>query len=526
MTRDTKGLPLVAALLLAGCQPDPVDTPIATRPVEDVADSTAPASDVASPSTDPDGPPAQETAALPAEPLVEAEPDLLTDWRREPWRGDFQGMVERRVVRALVTYSRTHYFLDGAQPRGLSHEALTRFEDFINEKLGSGHLRVHVVAIPVTRDEIYPALLEGRGDLASANLMITPERAEEVDFSSPFFEDVSQLVVTGPGGPPLASLDDLSGKEIHLRLSSSYYDAIVALNERFIAAGRTPVAMIAADETLEDEDLLEMVDAGLIPAVVVDSHKAEFWAQIFPNLRIDPDLALRTDGQIAWAFRKESPELEAVVNEFVRGHRGGTLLGNMGLEFYLKDASYVRNALAAEDLVRFRMVAPYFREYSEQYDLDWRLLVAQGYQESHLDQSAVSSAGAVGVMQLLPETASGANIGIPQIDDLESNVHAGAKYLRFLLDRYFSDAEIDPLNRYLFAFAAYNAGPRRVALLRREAAQQDLDANLWFDNVERIAARRIGRETVEYVSNIFKYYVTYRRFTDLEKFAAPESAAL
>ncbi|HZL95097.1 MAG TPA: transglycosylase SLT domain-containing protein, partial [Vicinamibacterales bacterium] len=270
-----------------------------------------------------------------------------------------------------------------------------------------------------------------------------------------------------------------------------------------------------------DEDLLEMLDAGLVPAVVTDSFRAEFWSQIFTNLRVNPQLALRTDGRIAWAFRKSSPKFKAVVDDFAREHRRGTLLGNMGLQYYLKDASYVRNALAAEDLARFRSVAGHFRSYADRYGLDWRLLIAQGYQESRLDHDVESPAGAVGVMQLLPATAADDNVDIPRIDDLESNIHAGAKYMRFLLDRYFADESIDPLNRYLLAFAAYNAGPRRVAELRREAAEQGLDPNLWFDNVERIAARRIGRETVQYVSNIFKYYVTYRRFTDLGRLETP-----
>ena len=319
--------------------------------------------------------PEPEPAAEP-EALTESAPDLLTDPRADPWHGDFQGMVERRVIRALVTYSRTHYFLDGAQPRGLSQAALERFEKVINEKLGTGHLKLHVVAIPVRRDDILPALLEGRGDLASANLSITEDRLESIDFSQPFFDDVSELVITGPDSPALESIDDLSGEEVHVRVSSSYYDSLVALNDRFLSEGRAPVEIVSVDERLEDEDLLEVVGAGLVPAVVCDSQKAEFWAQILDDIHINPDLALRTDARIAWAFRKNSPELKAVVNDFVVKHRRGTLLGNMGLKAYLKDVEYVRNALAADDLTRYHSVVEHFRHYSEQYDLDWRLLRA------------------------------------------------------------------------------------------------------------------------------------------------------
>jgi membrane-bound lytic murein transglycosylase MltF len=144
------------------------------------------------------------------------------------------------------------------------------------------------------------------------------------------------------------------------------------------------------------------------------------------------------------------------------------------------------------------------------------MVAAQGYQESRLDQSVVSKSGAIGVMQLLPSTANDKNVGIPDIHLIDKNIHAGTKYLRFLVDRYFSGGELDELNRHLFGFAAYNAGPARVAKLRAEAKESGLDPNVWFDNVEVIASKRIGRETVQYVSNIYKYYIAYRLILNKE----------
>ena len=138
------------------------------------------------------------------------------------------------------------------------------------------------------------------------------------------------------------------------------------------------------------------------------------------------------------------------------------------------------------------------------------MVAAQGYQESGLDQSARSGAGAIGIMQLLPSTAADPNVGIPDIEEIDNNIHAGTKYLRFVRDRYFDDPAVDDFNATLLTFAAYNAGPARVRQLRAEAAEVGLDPNIWFDNVEVIAAKRIGRETVQYVSNITKYYVAYR----------------
>jgi membrane-bound lytic murein transglycosylase MltF len=151
-----------------------------------------------------------------------------------------------------------------------------------------------------------------------------------------------------------------------------------------------------------------------------------------------------------------------------------------------------------------------FEKYGNQYGFDFLIVAAQGYQESRLDQSARSPAGAVGIMQLLPSTAADPNVGIPDITTAEPNIHAGVRYLNFIRERYFNDPAIDSFNQTLFALAAYNAGPARIRNLRNKAAKQGYDPNVWFDNVEVISARETGRETVQYVSNILKYYVAYR----------------
>ena len=401
-----------------------------------------------------------------------------------------------------------------ATQRGITYEALTGFEKFLNQRLGRKTLKVHVLIIPVERDELIPALERGLGDLAAANLTITKSRLEKVDFSSPLMTGVSELVVTGPATTsPLKSLDDLAGREISVRRSSSYWRSLEKLNADFRSRGLNPVDVVPAEEFLQDEDLLEMVNAGLLPAIIVDSHKAQFWSQIFPNITVHEDLAVRTGGEIAWAFRKNSPQLAEVINAFVAKNKQGTLLGNVVLNRYLKNTVWARNAISDEDRGRFASMVGIFKKYGEQYDFDYLMLTALAYQESRLDQSVRSKAGAVGVMQLLPSTAADPNIGIPDITKLENNIHAGTKYLRFIRDRYFSDPAIDPLNQTLFTFAAYNAGPARIQGLREEASQTGLDADRWFGNVEHVAARRIGRETVQYVSNIAKYWIAYKLAT-------------
>ena len=456
------------------------------------------------------GPAGQEEA----QPLVlsTSEEDLPTDLPLiHPWHGDLDGMVKRRVIRAVVAVSMTQYFLDGAVQRGITYEALQQFEEALNKKLGTGNLKVHVAIVPVARDKLLPALVEGRADIAAANLTITPERQTLVDFSAPAWSDVKEIVVTGPKSPELEELHDLAGQEIHVRRSSSYYESLLNLNEELRSAGKQEVRLVLADEHLEDEDLLQMVNAGLLPIVIVDSSKADFWVQIFDNLRPHPDLAVRTGGEIAWAFRKDSPQLAAEVNAFIRANRKGTLMGNILFKRYLKNTKWVTQALSSSEMAKFNATIDLFRSYGEQYDFDHLMLAALAYQESRLDQSVRSGAGAIGVMQLLQSTASDPNVGIPNIEELEPNIHAGTKYLRFLQDRYFKDAAMGEVNKTLFTFASYNAGPARVRGLRNKAEAAGLDPNVWFDNVEVIAAREIGRETVQYVSNIYKYYIAYRQ---------------
>ncbi len=429
---------------------------------------------------------------------------------RQKWTGDYNEMVKERVIRALVPVSKTFYFLDKGTQRGLTYEGLKEFEKFVNKREKTKNLKVRVIVIPTPRNRLFSDLHEGIGDIAAGNLTITAKRDKLVDFSAPFISGVDEIVVTSRSEPPLKSLFDLAGRKVFVRKSSSYYESLLKLNQGLKEMGKNPVEIIAADEHLEDEDLLEMMNAGVIPAIIIDSHKGKFWAKIFKNIVVHPDIKVNTGGEIAWAFRKNSPKLKAVINEFVKKNKQGTLMGNILINRYLKNTKYITNNLSDQELAKFDEVIDLFKKYGGKYDFDWLMLGALAYQESQLDNSRRSKAGAIGIMQVLPSTASDPNVGVKSIKQLENNIHAGTKYLRFMVDRYYGDESMDDLNKGLFAFASYNAGPARVAKLRRETAKKGLDPNVWFNNVEVVAARRIGRETVQYVSNIYKYYIAYK----------------
>ncbi len=426
------------------------------------------------------------------------------------WTGDLDVMEKERVIRVLTVYGLGRYFLDGPQEKGLIFEMFKMFEQFINKRLDKGHLKVHVVFIPVSRDELIPALVEGRGDIAAAGLTITAEREKLIDFTNPVSRKISEILVTGPSAPPVENIDDLAGKTIYVRASSSYRTSLDALNRKFKQRGKEAIKLENASEVLEDEDILEMVNSGLINWAVVDDYKARIWEGVFKNLVVRDDIVFRNGGQIAYAIRKDSPKIEAALNEFIKSHRQGTLKGNILINRYFRDFDWAKNALAAEDYQRFKKVVGIFQTYGKQYGVDYLMVAAQGYQESRLDQNAKSSAGAIGIMQLLPSTAKDANVGIPDISTEDANIHAGIKYLDFIRKRYFSDPGIDQFNKTMFAFAAYNAGPARIRRLRDKAAKAGYDPNVWFDNVEVFVAKDIGRETVQYVANILKYYIAYR----------------
>jgi membrane-bound lytic murein transglycosylase MltF len=448
--------------------------------------------------------------------VAEIDDPWLRPGRVAAWTGDLDGMVERGVVRILSVANRTHFFVDGARKRGIVAEKANALREMLNERFASTGA-VKVVVIPVRRDQLLPMLTGGYGDVAIGNLTVTTERQEIVDFSPPFVSNVRELVVVAPGVGPIETPEDLSGLPIWVRRSSSYYSSLQSLNDRFIAEGREPIELRAADENLEDEGLLEMVNGGLYEATVVDSHKLDWlWGKVFHELTVT-DVALREKGEIAAAIRKDSPQLEALLADFYRENRVGTTFGNTIVNRYARNSRWIHNPAATEDRRRFDEVVDLFKKYSERYGFDHLMMVAQGYQESRLDQNARSPVGAIGIMQLMPATAAGSPIFMPDVSTAEANIHAGVKYMRYLMDRHFADPEIDEVNRYLLAFAAYNAGPTRITRLRARAPEYGVDPNQWFKNMQYVVASTVSQEPIRYVGNIYKYYLVYRRLRDIKR---------
>ncbi len=424
--------------------------------------------------------------------------------------GDLDGMKKRHVIRVLVVPSHSGFFYDKGIPRGIYYEAFDEFQRFANQKLRSDAVKITVYFIPVRPEQLERALLEGVGDVVGYGVIVTPERKKAVLFTTPIDSNVKQVVVIGPKAGNVTTMEELSGKEVYVNPLTDYYQNLQILSKELQKAGKPPIVVKAADPNLTDEDLLEMVNAGLLPATATIGIRAEFWSKVLPNLTVHPNMVLKEEGQMAFATRKDSPQLRQLLDEFVQNHQLGTSFGNTVLRRYLQNTQWVKNATSTEEMRKFQEYVGYFKKYAAEYNFDYLMLVAQGYQESLLDQSRRNPSGAVGIMQVIPKYAAAPPISISSVNTAEKNIEAGAKMLHNIGETYFKDDKLDATNKTLMVFASYNAGPSRIARLRKKAASEGLDPNQWFGNVELMAAKDVGQETVQYVSNIYKYYVAYK----------------
>jgi membrane-bound lytic murein transglycosylase MltF len=457
-----------------------------------------------------------------AENMPNAEEVRRLKFNRKSNLGDFPILMEKRLIRFLVPYNQTLYYNDKGTARGFTVELVNEFERYLNKKHQKflNKRPFTVIIIPTTRDRLLGEIAAGYGDIAAGNLTVTEDRERIVDFYAPEAEaSVSEVLVTGEGIESIEELADFGGKRIHCRKSSSYFTSIERVNARLDVEGFKQIEVVEVPDALEDEDMLEMVDVGLLEAIVVDDWKAREWKKVYPKLVIHEKVPLATGGKRGWAFRKGSPELRAELDDFYNSWlRKHGVIATVERKT-VKRIQALKKSTANQELARFEKTIALFEKYGERYQFEPLMLAAQGYQESRLDQNAKSPVGAIGVMQVMPKTGRSLKVG--DIRQLENNIHAGAKYMDQLMRLYFTDAKFDGNDRALFAFASYNAGPGRIAKLRKVAEERGLDPNRWFNNVEIVVAEKVGIETTTYVRNIFKYFVAYdlQRQIEAEKIA-------
>jgi membrane-bound lytic murein transglycosylase MltF len=481
--------------------------------------------------------------------LLHVPPDLQADEKKarpgrdallsDPWLNEEAAAVlyrplgigkadlgpDTRAVRVLVHYGRSEFFVANGKPYGIEYEAFNEYEKFLNRHGQKKSPKITVAFIPVRLEELIPSLLEGKGDIAAGLLTVTEERKAVVAFTDPYIQQVKEVLVSYAGAERPRDLAGLSGRKIHVLRGSSFSQHLQALNRQWEKSGRQPVQIVEMPASTNADDLLEMVNAGIFQYTVVDDFVAELWSKALPDICMTPEVVLHEGGQIAWAVRPDNPELLKNLNSFIQYGRGHLKPKIQEVwRKYFKDTKLIKNPLSQEGRGLVKQVSPHFKEASAKNKFDWLMMLAQGYQESELNQGLISPRGSVGIMKLLPGTAH--ELGFNNIRNIGNNISAGVAYLGFIRQNYFNEPAIPPDARVDFALAAYNAGPNRIQTLRQEARKRGLNPNLWFNNVERVALDKIGEEPVRYVANINKYYLAYRMSHFLDDLKAEDLSGL
>jgi membrane-bound lytic murein transglycosylase MltF len=430
---------------------------------------------------------------------------LITDFL-EVSRDDLPTMITRKKIRILTTATYGNYFVSEGQAYGFEYSQMEEYRKYLNKNIKKKEDRLDFIYLPVPYDLLNSALKNGYGDIIAANMTILPEREGEATFTDPYLWGLKEVVVTKAAAGPVTSVDDLSGRTVYVREGSSYQISLGKVNERLRDRNLPPVKLQLLPGVISTGDILDMISSGIVEMTVADSHIASLAAKVLPNLAISP-VSINDDVRCGWLVRKNNPLLLKSLNGFIKTVKKGTMMGNMLFDRYYIKNPWVREAVKNRHADKLGTYETLFRKFGQQYIIDWLLIAAQAYQESGFDPDARSAAGAVGLMQIKPDTAKG--IGFDNIAQPEDNVHAAVKYLSWIMDKYFPEKTISDDDRVRFALAAYNAGPANIKKARDRAAALGFDPNRWFGNAEMGVMKTVGMEPVNYVRNINKEYLAF-----------------
>jgi membrane-bound lytic murein transglycosylase F len=442
-------------------------------------------------------------------------------------QGDLPGIIEKGRLVAITSYSPISYFIYHGEPMGYEYELLKMFSDHLGLKL----------EIKLARDleEMIRMLEKGEGDLIAYGLTITTERRKQLSFTHPMNVTRQVLVQRKPDNwrqmklhniekQLIRSPFELSGKTIHVRSGSAYLSRIKNLS---LEIGEE-INVVEAPGHLTTEDLIHLVANDSIALTVADENIAQIQSAYYQNVDIESPISL--PHQTAWAVRPSSKILLDTINSWlqeIQNHVDYYVIYNK----YYKNRQAFRSRYASEfNPSTGGSISPYdelIRKGAEQIQWDWRLLAALIYRESQFRPQARSWAGATGLMQLMPRTASSYGANNPY--DPEQNIQAGVNFLAWL-ENYWKEHIIDPEERRNFIMASYNVGQGHVQDARRLAEYYDADPNIWKDNVETFMLKKSnpefykmevvrygyasGLEPVNYVNDIFELYEHYQRFID------------
>lgn len=418
---------------------------------------------------------------------------------------NYQQLLDQGQIRIAVPYDPTIYVDDKGKPIGMSVQISQSFGKWLSERYKR---QVKVKLVPTVPGKLIDPLDMGAADIALGYLGEYEQRLDSAKYLSlRHAEHQKQILVSGPNAPAINSEDDLSGKIICLGRQTRI-EALKKLNERLIQKGRAPAILYKDHVALDDEAMLQMANDGLIQFVMSTEWRANLWKPYLKNIQIHSDIEFDIGGNIGWAIR----DVDKALQEDILAFSSGQLNDEAILLFAKDDFNQRKNALkdpkSKEDWARFMSMRPLFEKYGNQYDLSPLFLASFGFQETMLNQDLISPSGAIGVMQLTASTGSAMDVG--NIRQLDSNIHAGAKYLNQLASQNFNGDGLDKSNQALFAIASYNIGPANVIRARKLASKLGFDPNKWFLNVEMAASELFGIEPMNYVRNVYKYFVAYQ----------------
>ncbi|MCQ4308389.1 transglycosylase SLT domain-containing protein [Pseudomonas stutzeri] len=423
------------------------------------------------------------------------------------------------TLRVLVNQSRNSSGEVKGEAIGVEYVRLRAFEQFLNR--GSKGSSITLEIIPKAKDQLLGALQRGEGDLVAPGELLDLGALRRVSRSRAVVDEVPMVLVGRQGGHRYKSFEQLSGRSLALPAGSAASAALESINQTLMQAGRAPIAVEWVDPTLAVEDVLEMVQAGVYPATVVEQTIAERWAKVLPKLRIESQLVLGKRSDMHWFMRKEASTLRANVDRFLKGYSAPDNQDAAFVRVYRR-LYRVQYPLDRVGRQRLEKVRPTLQRHAQQQDMDWLNLAALAFKESTLNPAARGASGATGLMQVTPATAR--SMGVSDIGKLDNNVLASAKYLANIRREFFASPKLNERERMAFILAAYNMGPQRVQSMRAEARRRGLNPDQWFFQVERIAMETMGMGVVSYVNAVNKYYLAYTRERYLLE-GGPQSAA-
>ena len=420
---------------------------------------------------------------------------------------DLAQIRSSKVLRVLVNQSRNSSGEVQGQDIGVEYHRLRAFERYLNGHARDGQ-KITLKIIPKAKDQLLGALSRGEGDVVAPGELFNLKPGRAISASAPIVDDVPLLLVGGKGQRRFTRLEQLSGRTVALTTGSAAGAAVNGVNQKLALRKLPPVKIEWVDPTLAVEDVLEMVQAGIFHLTIVEKPIAERWATLMPKLHFDRKVLISEPRAMRWYVRRDASMLRASIDRFLVGYKAPSNQ-DMAFERVYRRLYRVHNPLARADRKKLEQLRPVLQKHAGQQGMDWLNLAALAFKESTLNPNAKGGGGATGLLQITPSAAQ--RVGVNNIQNVDNNVQAGAKYLAMIRRKFFSSPKLNERERMAFVLAAYNMGPERVQGMRAEARRRGLNPDQWFFQVERIAMEQVGMGPVSYVNSVNKYFLAFDR---------------